>query len=46
MIVLLKLILYPTIVLLGGLALFAYRYAKSIFNKYRDVKEVQCDPNW
>ena len=37
MIFLVKLILYPIIVLLGGFAVFGYRTACKAFKKYRDV---------
>lgn len=42
----LKIFLYPAIVLLGALALFAFRNAKKIFAKYRRFEEVEHDPEW
>lgn len=46
MTVTLKMVLYPTIVFFGALALFAFRNAQKIFAKYRKVKEVEHDPEW
>lgn len=43
---LLKLILYPTIVLLGALAVFGYRNVKKIIKKYRGYQDCQVDPEW
>ena len=46
MISLLKLILYPTIVLYGALAIFAFKNVNKILKKYRDYKDVQVEPEW
>lgn len=46
MISLWKVVVYPTIVLIGALALFAYKNAKKIINKYRNVKQVEADSEW
>ena len=43
---LLKLILYPTIVLLGALAVFGYKNVKKIIKKYRGYRDCQVDPEW
>jgi len=45
--ILLKIVLYPIIVLYFALALFAIRTVKKIFIKYRDIKTVvPNNPEW
>lgn len=43
---LIKIVLYPLIVLYFAFALFAIRAVKKIFLKYRNIKAVPHDPEW
>jgi 1-acyl-sn-glycerol-3-phosphate acyltransferase len=43
---LIKIVLYPIIVLIGALALFAFININRIFKKYRTYGEVKKDPEW
>ena len=41
-----KIIIYPTLVLLGALAIFAYRTVNKTFKKYRKYGDIKTDPEW
>lgn len=42
----LKFILYPLIVLVGSLGLFAFKNARKTFAKYRNYKNIEHDSSW
>ena len=46
MTLLLKLFLYPFIVLVGALGLFAFKNAKKTISKYRKLENREHDPSW